>query len=71
MTENKTIIFTTHNPNHALYLDADVLVIDDSEIVLNGKARTELTIENLQKVYRDTIGFSKNHSYDEFSIKSE
>lgn len=69
--EDKTIVFTTHNPNHALYLDSNVLLIDHNEIVINGKARSELTLENLSKVYGDTIGFSSEHSYNEFSIKND
>lgn len=69
-SENKTIIFTTHNPNHALYLDSNVLLIDNEKIVLNGKARVDLTIDKLNQVYGDTIGFSKDHTYEEFSIKN-
>lgn len=69
--ENKTIIFTTHNPNHALYLDANVLMIDNNELFIDGLARKELTINNLTKVYGDTIGFSKEHSYAEYSIKND
>jgi len=69
--QDKTIIFTTHNPNHALYLDANVLVLDHQEVVIQGKAREELTLENLRKIYGDTIGFSKEHTYNEFSIKND
>ena len=49
--ENKTIIFTTHNPNHALYLDANILMLDEQKLVINGKAREVLTIENLKNKY--------------------
>ena len=68
-TEKKTIIFTTHNPNHALYLDANVLMIDQKKLVFDGKARDVLTIENLKSIYGDIIGFSSDHPYEEFSIK--
>lgn len=67
--ENKTIIFTTHNPNHALYLDANILMLDEQKLVINGKAREVLTIENLINIYGDIIGFSSDHPYQEFSIK--
>lgn len=69
--ENKTIIFTTHNPNHALYLDSNVLLIDNNKLALNGNARIELTLDKLKEVYGETIGFSDEHLYKEFSIKNE
>lgn len=69
--DNKTIIFTTHNPNHALYLDSNILLIDNNIIALNGRARTELTMDKLKVVYGDTVGFSSDHPYNEFSIKND
>lgn len=69
--ENKTIIFTTHNPNHALFLNANFIIIDKCKIVMHGIARENLTLEVLNKVYDGSIGLSKEHFYEEFSIKND
>ena len=66
--QDKTIILTTHNPNHALYLNAKVIFISNKEIIADGNARDVLNLQLLNKVYGNTVGLSKDHSYDEFSV---
>lgn len=55
--KGKTILFTTHNPNHALALDATFCLMDAGKIVRTGKSRKELDKEVLCKVYGDYIEF--------------
>lgn len=69
--KGKTIIFSTHNPNNALFLDANTIMLSSKKIVFNGKARKDLTIEALNAVYGNIVGKSSEHPYDEFSVKSD
>jgi iron complex transport system ATP-binding protein len=64
----KTIILSTHNPNHALYLDSYALLIDQGEIVKRGNARDVVTKEVLASVYGDDLKYSKELEYDEITI---
>lgn len=68
--KGKTIIFTTHNPNHALFLDANVIFLYNRQIIAQGHAREVLTLDLLNTVYENSIGKSKDHPYEEFSIKN-
>lgn len=56
LSENgKTVIFSTHNPNHALLLGCDVLMMKNGEIVCHNISEKCLTQENLQNVYGDSV----------------
>ena len=50
MTE-KTVIFTSHNPNHALYLNANILLMKNGAIVAEGNSTDVLTKEILSDAY--------------------
>ena len=67
----KTIILSTHDPNHALFLDATVFLMDNGRIVSNGPSREIITKEQLRKVYGDGICRSKDLPYDEISYRFE
>ena len=67
-TENKTIILSTHNPNHALYLNSHVVLIDKGIIINSGPAKDIIQVDILKKVYGDTIVKSKEQHYDEVTI---
>ena len=49
--EGRTIIFTTHNPNHALSLNCDVVIIKDGAIASKGRAESVLTKDLLESLY--------------------
>ena len=67
-TDNKTIILSTHNPNHALYLDSQVILIDQGEIIENGHASEVICIDKLKNIYGESISKSKDQAYDELTI---
>ena len=69
--KGKTIIFTTHNPNHALFLDANVVFLSNKQIVAKGRAREVLSLTLLNDVYEHSIGMSKDQPYEEFSVKND
>lgn len=67
-TENKTIILSTHNPNHALYLNSHVVLIDKGIIIDCGPAKKIIQVDILKKVYGDTIVKSNQQNYEEVTI---
>lgn len=66
--ENKTIIFSTHNPNHALFLNSNVILLDKGKIVCVGNSKDIINIKNLKPIYGEKICLSKNLFYDEISF---
>ena len=70
-TEEKTIVFSTHNPNHALYLNADVYLLHEGRIINADCAEKIVTPEKLKQVYGDRICFSKELPYQEISFRNE
>ena len=67
--EKKTIILSTHNPNHALFLGSHVVLIKDGMIVESGSASETVTVEKLRKVYGDSICLSSSLDYQEVSFR--
>lgn len=67
--KGKTIILSTHNPNHALKLNANVILMKEGKILKTGEAEKIVTIENLEEIYGDQICLSTDLSYNEISIK--
>ena len=53
--EGKTIVLTTHNPNHALAIDSDACFMKNGEIILHGKSGDIITDTLLHSVYGDNI----------------
>lgn len=64
----KTIILSTHNPNHALYLDANAILIDKGKIIKSGRAKDVVKVEILSSIYGDNLKYSKELKYDEITI---
>lgn len=58
--KGKTIVFTTHNPNHALALDSKICLMHQGVCIRYGKARSCLDEEILRKIYGDNIHFVCN-----------
>ena len=67
--KGKTFILSSHNPNHALYLDSNVYVLKDGRIENFGRAKDIINVDNLVKVYGDNICYSDELSYREISFK--
>ena len=66
--QGKTFILSSHNPNHALYLDSNVVLLKDGKILKEGKASEIITIDILKNIYGDNIEYSKNLPYREVSF---
>ncbi len=67
--EKKTIILSTHNPNHALFLDSEVVLIHEGGIKGQGKAKDLITKERLGLVYGERLCLSEELPYKEISFK--
>lgn len=67
-TENKTFVLSTHNPNHALYLNANVILLKKGKIANQGKAEQLITVQNLQSIYGNELCLSKDLPYEEISF---
>ena len=66
--ENKTIVLSTHNPNHALFLGAEVYLLNRGVIVDHGTATDIVRPEKLKPVYGEKIGYCRDLPYDEISF---
>lgn len=53
--EGKTILFTTHNPNHAIALKCMVWILNHKTISQSGKADEIITEKLLQEIYNTNI----------------
>ena len=49
--DGMTVLFTTHNPNHALAIADEVLLMLGATTFASGPAASVLTEENLQALY--------------------
>ena len=67
--EGKTIILSSHNPNHALFLDADVLLIHEGKVCKEGSAKDLIKVYILKPIYGDALCVSKELGYEEISFK--
>lgn len=68
-TYQKTIILSTHNPNHALYLNSNVYLLKDGKFIASGKAGNIVKVDILNKVYGKSLIYSEQLPYKEISIK--
>lgn len=66
--DNKTVVLSSHNPNHALYLNSNVFLIKDGKILNNGTAENIITVQKLKEIYGDNICLSKELGYSEISF---
>ncbi len=67
--EGKTIILSSHNPNHALFLDANVVLIHDGVVKEEGHAKDLIKVEKLKPIYGDQVCVSNELGYEEISFK--
>lgn len=64
----KTIVMSTHNPNHALFMDSNVFLMKDGKIVDSGKAKETVIPERLRVIYGEKVCYSHDLPYDEISF---
>ena len=67
--EGRTIILSSHNPNHALFLDSNVVLMNKGIIVKEGNAKDLITVEKLVSIYGEHVCYSKELGYDEISFR--
>lgn len=67
--EGKTILLSTHNPNHALYLNSNVILMNEGKVVKTGQANDLIKVNTLKEIYGDQICVSKDLAYEEISFK--
>lgn len=68
-SEGKTIILSSHNPNHALFLDSNVMLIHNGTIKDEGTAKNLIKVEKLVQIYGERVCVSKDLNYEEISFK--
>lgn len=66
--QGKTFILSSHNPNHALYLDSNVFLLKNGSILAQGRAEDIINIETLKSVYGEEICYSTELAYREISF---
>ena len=69
-TTGKTIILSSHDPNHALKLGAHVFLMKGGKIIDDGPCSEMITAERLRPVYGDDICYSSDLPYREISFAS-
>lgn len=67
--EGKTIILSSHNPNHALFLDSNVILMNKGVIATTGSAKDLITVEKLTSIYGEHVCYSDELGYREISFK--
>ena len=67
--EGKTIILSSHNPNHALFLDSNVILMNKGVIATTGIAKDLITVEKLISIYGEHVCYSDELGYREISFK--
>lgn len=67
--EGKTIILSSHNPNHALFLDSNVILINNGKICREGPAKELIKVDVLKPIYGNAVCVSSELEYQEISFK--
>lgn len=67
--KGKTILLTTHNPNHALKLNANVILMNEGKIEKVGSAKEIINVETLKNIYGNLLTYSEDLTYKELSFK--
>jgi iron complex transport system ATP-binding protein len=66
--EKKTIIFSCHDPNHALRLGGYTIALHKGDIFLKGESREIIKAENIKKIYGGNVCNSKDSKYNFITI---
>ena len=67
--DGKTVILSSHNPNHALFLSSNVILVDGGRVESIGDAKDGITVERLSAVYGESICYSADLPYKEITFK--
>lgn len=67
--DGKTIILSSHNANHALFLDSNVALMSDGNITEYGYCKNLITVDKLKSIYGDAVCYSDSLEYREISFK--
>ena len=67
--EGKTILLSSHNPNHALLLDSNVILMNKGDVAMEGPAKELITVEKLVPIYGERVCYSNELGYQEISFK--
>lgn len=67
--DGKTILFSTHNPNHALFTGANVFLMSSGTMIDSGPASEIVTPERLRPVYGEGVCFSSEQPFKEISFR--
>lgn len=67
--KDKTIILSSHNPNHALFLDSEVALMNDGHILQIGKCNKMINTTVLKDIYGNAICYSEELLYKEVSFR--
>ena len=65
----KTVILSSHNPNHALFLDSNVILLQNGKTSVIGSAKEIITKEKLFEIYGENLCYSNELQYREISFK--
>ena len=65
----KTFVLSSHNPNHALFLGSNVILLQNGKTSISGSAEEIITKEMLYEIYGENLCYSKELPYDEISFK--
>lgn len=66
--KGKTIILSCHNPSIPLLLNANVVVLENGSIMLQGNAREKLSMNTLKKIYKCELKSCIELPYQEVSL---
>ena len=68
--QKRTFILSSHNPNHALFLDSKVMLLQNGKIAMSGDSKDTIVKEKLSEVYGENICYSSELPYNEITFKS-
>jgi iron complex transport system ATP-binding protein len=60
----KTILFSCHDPNHALRLGGDTVAIHEGRILFRGESRKTVRPENLKRIYGESVMNASDSEYE-------
>lgn len=67
-SQDKLIILSCHDPRIPFLLDGNVIVLEEGNIIFQGKAREKLTLDVLKRIYKCDMILSKDLPYLDVSL---
>jgi len=68
--EGKTVILSSHNPNHSLFLNSNVILLNNGKIEMFDESNKVVQIDILRRIYGDNLCLSSDLAYKEVSFKN-